>query len=172
MKNKKIYICVTPFFPSKECWRGAYVLDQIKAIKRHSDYEVLVVKCCGIIEKKAPYEIDGVKVYYTPALFTPSYIFSGLFNFLNGKLFLRTLRNLGIVLGEIEVVHSHTAGFACFSAAVKKSNPKIKSLIQYHDRDPYQILYGKFADWKINARFRALNFIKQFLLFCLAYHAI
>lgn len=159
---RSIYICITPFFPSNDNWRGSYILDQVKAIKRNSNYEVIVFRCCGLGSRKEEYEIDGIKVYYTPALFTPSYFFSGLFNSLNGKLFLRTLRNLGIVLGEIEVVHSHTAGFACFSAAVKKSNPKIKSLIQYHDRDPYQILYGKFADWKINARFRAINFIKQF----------
>ena len=44
MKTKKYYICVTPFFPSTDNWRGAYVYDQVKAIMRNSDYEVVVMK--------------------------------------------------------------------------------------------------------------------------------
>ena len=42
--KKNIYLEVTPFFPSPSSWRGAYILDQVKAIQRNSDYEVLVFK--------------------------------------------------------------------------------------------------------------------------------
>ncbi len=162
MNSKKIYLVVTPFFPELNSWRGAYVLDQVKAIQRNSDYDVVVFKCCGLREKKKPYIINGITVRVTPAWFTPSYIFSGLGNGLNGRLFLQTLKHEGIKVKDIAVVHSHTAAYACFSAAVKKSNPNVKSLVQYHDRDPYQILYGKFAGVKLNALFRAWNYMRVF----------
>lgn len=32
--DRKKYIVVTPFFPSPNRWQGAYVLDQVKAIKK------------------------------------------------------------------------------------------------------------------------------------------
>ena len=61
--NKEYYICVTPFFPTPKKWQGAYVLDQVKAIKRNSNYEVLVFKTCTINEKQEDYIIDDIKVH-------------------------------------------------------------------------------------------------------------
>lgn len=43
-KNNSLYLVVTPFFPSPDSWRGAYVYDQVMAIERNSDYKVLVFR--------------------------------------------------------------------------------------------------------------------------------
>ena len=63
MTNKRYYLCVTPFFPTPGNWRGAYVLDQVKAIERCSDYRVLVFVPCGLFEKHSSFTIDGMSVY-------------------------------------------------------------------------------------------------------------
>ena len=49
------YIIITPFFPSPKSWRGAYVLDQVKAIQHNADYEVMVFK-----PGTEDYEIEGI----------------------------------------------------------------------------------------------------------------
>ena len=41
---KKYYIVVTPFFPTQESFRGPFIYDQVKALKKVSDYEVVVFK--------------------------------------------------------------------------------------------------------------------------------
>ena len=44
VQSHKYYICITPFFPLENNWRGAYIFDQVKAIQRNSDYNVVVFK--------------------------------------------------------------------------------------------------------------------------------
>lgn len=62
MSNKYYYLCVTPFFPSPGNWRGAYVLDQVKALQRNLDYDVRVFVGGG--ENDSDYEIDGIMSFY------------------------------------------------------------------------------------------------------------
>lgn len=92
----------------------------------------------------------------------PSYFFNGIGGGFNGKQLIQELHEHGINLKDISVVHCHTASFACFATALKKINPDIKSVLQYHDPDPYQIRNGKLADWKPNAIFRAQKLLSQF----------
>ena len=159
---KPIYLVVTPFFPTPDSFRGPYVLDQVKAIERTGRYRIVVFKPCGLWRRKNPYEYDGISVHYVPSFFTPSYLFNGFGGGLNGRNLIKQLRILGISHSNIAVVHVHTASFACYATALKKANKHIKTVIQYHDPDPYQIRNGKWAQWRPNAMYRAKKLISQF----------
>ncbi len=159
---KQIYICVTPFFPSPGNWRGAYVLDQVKAIQRNSDYEVIVFKPTSLRNKTRCYEVDGIKVHLFPTLNTPSYMFNGLFNGYNGHSFVKAVYSSGIELNRVQYIHTHTGPFAIYGLALRKKAQHIKVFVQHHDLDPYTICNGKLAQWKPNALFRAKNCLRLF----------
>lgn len=160
MTNKQLYICVTPFFPSPESWRGAYVWDQVKAIERNSDYEVIVFKPTNIRDKRKEYEVNGTKVYLYPTLQSPSYLFNGIFNGFNGRSFAKRVKELDIDIDNIKYVHTHTSPFAIYGIALKQIAPQVKVFVQHHDLDPYLIRNGKLARWKTNARYRAKNSLR------------
>lgn len=160
--TKPVYLVVTPFFPSKEAVYGSYVYDQVKAIGRNSDFEVLVFRPSSIGGKQSFYEYDGIKVFLFHSLFMPSYFFNGLTNSYNGHAFLAALEKNGINIDDIAVVHCHTASFACYATAIKKVRHQVKTVLQYHDPDPYQVRNGRFATWKPNATYRAKMLIAQF----------
>ncbi len=148
-------MCVTPFFPAPGSWRGAYVLDQVKAIKRNSDYEVIVFKTCALIDRQSDYIIDGIKVHTIHPLMMPSYILNGLTEGIIARNFVRTLEKLKIDIDRIAFVHCHTASHAAFGFGVKRLNPRVKVLLQLHDLDPLTLRNGKWAGKRWNRRYRA-----------------
>ena len=162
MTKKPIYLVVTPFFPSPERWQGAYVLDQVKAIARTGRYEVVVYVPCRALSRKEPYDYDGVEVSYVPSFFMPSYFFNGFGGGWNGGQLIRELHRRHIDLEDIAVVHCHTASFACYASAIKRKYPKVMTVLQYHDPDPYQVRNGRLAKWKPNAEYRAKMLMEQF----------
>lgn len=162
MSVKNIYICITPFFPSPIHWQGAYILDQVKAIKRNSDFEVVVFKTNPLNSKEEDYDIDGVHVYSIRPLLMPSYILNGLTEGIVGRLFVRKLRQIGIDPMDVAFVHCHTASHAAFGFGVRKVNPNAKVLIQFHDLDPYTLRNGKWADKRWNIRYRAKKSLEAF----------
>lgn len=171
--NKALYyICVTPFFPSPTSWRGAYVLDQVKAIRRNSGYEVIVFKTCGLGDRQSDYIIDGITVYTIHPLLMPSYVLNGLTEGIVGCNFVRTLNKLGIDTGRVAFVHCHTASHAAFGFGVKRVNPEAKVLLQFHDLDPLTLRNGKWADKRWNRRYRARKSISALnradLLVCIS----
>lgn len=161
-ENKKFYICVTPFFPSPTHWQGAYVLDQVKAIKRLSDYNVVVIKTLTFGEEQPDYVIDGIKVHTIKPLLMPSYILNGLTEKIVGRLFVRSLQHMGINTKDVAVVHCHTANHAAFGFGVKGRNKKTKVLVQFHDLDPYCLRNGKWANKRWNVRYRARKSLEAF----------
>lgn len=160
--KKPIYIVVTPFFPSPSRWQGAFVLEQVKAIKRTGLYKVVVFKSCAIGRQEPSYQYDGIDVNFVPSFFTPSYLFNGFLGGLNGHNLIKRLKRMGFLLDDIAVVHVHTASYVCFATALKSANCNIKTVLQYHDPDPYQIRLGKWANWRPNALYRAKKLISQF----------
>lgn len=160
--TKPIYLVVTPFFPSPSRWQGAYVLDQVKAIERTEKYRVIVFKPCGLFQHSQSYIYAGVEVNHIPSLFMPSYLFNGFGGELNGRNLIKELRKKRIPLEDIAVIHVHTAAFAGYATALKRVNGRIKSVMQYHDPDPYQIRLGKLARWKPNTLYRARKLMGQF----------
>ena len=121
MKNKYYYLCVTPFFPSPGNWRGAYVLDQVKAIQRNSDYDVRVFVGGG--NDASDYEIDGITVYRYKTRELPSNLLNGFFNAYNSRSFVKRVLALGINPMEVAFVHCHVSMRAACGLALKKLNP-------------------------------------------------
>ena len=103
MSLQKYYLCVTPFFPSPDNWRGAYVFDQVKAIQRNSDYEVRVFVGGG--NDNSYFEIDGISVYGYKTRELPSNVFNGIFNGYNAKSFVKRVLSLGINPMDVAFVH-------------------------------------------------------------------
>ena len=153
--NVKYYICVTPFFPSPSSWRGAYVLDQVKAIQRNSDYEVMVFK-----PGTEDYEVEGIRVYGFKAHQTRSFLFEGVFDSINARHFLKRVKELDININAIKFVHCHTGHYSAYGLALKELNKKIKVLTQYHDLDPFTVRNGLFSTNPINSNFRARSAMK------------
>ena len=162
MNSRKYYLCVTPFFPTPNSFRGPFVYDQVKALKTVSDYEVVVFKPTSLKNKAMSYEYDGIKVFLFPTAQTPSYLFNGLFNGYNAKSFAKTVLSIGINPKEVVAVHCHTSTFGACGLELKKYNPDIKVLLQHHDKDPFTILNGKLAGWRLNSRYRAKKNIEIF----------
>ena len=158
----KYYLCVTPFFPSPNRWQGAYILDQVKAIARQCDYEVVVFATHPLNEKEEDYVRDGIQVYSIRPLLMPSYILNGLTEGIVGRLFVWKLRQVGINPQDVAFVHCHTASHAAFGFGVRKVNPNAKVLIQFHDLDPYTLRNGKWAEKRWNVRYRARKSLSAF----------
>lgn len=172
MSNKPIYICVTPFFPTPSAWQGAYVLDQVKAIQRNSEYEVVVFRTLPLGSKPYTYEVDGVTVHAIAPLLMPSYILNGATEGIVGHMFVRTLKRMGIDPMRVAYVHCHTTSHSAFGFGVKRVNPNAKVLVQFHDLDPLTLRNGKWADKRWNRRYRARKSISALnradLLICIS----
>lgn len=152
--TRPIYIVVTPFFPSHGNWRGAYILDQVKAIKRNSDFEVVVFKTHTLKERESDYEIDGIKVHCITPLLMPSYIFNGATEGLVGHFFVRKLRRLRIDPMQVKFIHCHTLNHAAFGFGVRSINPDAKVILQFHDLDPLTLRNGTAPTWAPNLRYK------------------
>lgn len=155
MANIKYYICVTPFFPSPNRWQGAYVLDQVKSIKRQSDFNVVVFRTCTFSEKPRDYEIDGILVREFQPWLMPSYILNGLTSEYVSKQFLHVLEKKGIDPKQVAYIHCHTMNHISFGLGVRSVNPKAKVLVQFHDLDPLTLRNGKWAEKGWNRKYRA-----------------
>lgn len=156
------YICVTPFFPTPDSFRGPFIYDQVKAIQKTGKYEVMVFRPTSLRDKRDSYEYEGIKVHLFPSIGMPSYFFNGLTNGFNCRMFLKCLDKFGIDINQVAVVHGHTSSFAAYGVALKKLNPRILALVQHHDRDPYTIRNGHLAKMKLNAHYRAKTNVKLF----------
>lgn len=144
--DKTIYFVVTPFFPTPTSWRGPFCYDFVKALQRTGKYRVLVFK----EGDGSDYEIGGVKVYTFKAKRLPSNIFPFLFKRYNQRSFLRKVNE---VLSSyyplttnhydsITVVHAHTANYGIYALAMKKANPKCKTLLHHHDPQSFGLNAG------------------------------
>ncbi|WP_040281403.1 glycosyltransferase [Psychroserpens damuponensis] len=136
------YLVITPFFPSKDNFRGPYVLDQVKAIEAVSDYQVTVLKPKSLFSKQKDYEFEGVKVYYFKRVVLPSNILSGLFNGLSKLFFLKKLKSISLDCDNITVAHTHVTENGFYANILKTKNPKIKTVLQHHGFDVLSLENG------------------------------
>lgn len=148
------------------------MFDQVKAIMRNSDFEVIVFKTNPLNCKEEDYEIDGVKVKVIRPLLMPSYILNGATENVVGRMFLRTLRKYGIAAQRIRYVHCHTTSHSAFGFGVKSVNPDAKVIVQFHDPDPFTLRNGRWADKRWNRRYRAKKALSSLnradLLLCIS----
>ena len=154
MPKNKYYLCITPFFPTPNSWRGEYVLDQVKSILRNSDYEVCVF--IGGNKNDSDYEIEGIKVYRYKTRELPSNLLNGFFNGYNAQSFVKKVLQIGINPQDVAFVHCHVSMSAACGLALKKLNPNIKVLLQHHDLDPFNLRSGTLLrNNRFNIRYRA-----------------
>lgn len=160
--KKPYYLVITSFFPTPASWRGPYVYDQVRALMADGRYEVVVLKPITLWSNEVDYEIGGVRVHYFGMLPMPSYFLDGLTDWVGAAGFLRRVKDLGIALGDIAVIHAHTVNAAAYALAAKTYNQSIQVVMQHHGLDPFMVLNGRLADWRVNARFRARHSIRVF----------
>lgn len=149
MKEKPIYICITPFFPSPDNWRGAYVLDQVKAIYATGIYEVLVIKVAAAWTRMQTYYIEGIKVITCSDYNLPSYMFPNrLTDWLSGLSLEYCLLKNGVDFSRVRVCHCHVASNAHYALTLKKKCKKSIAIVQHHGFDVFGYSDGKFAKYK------------------------
>ena len=150
---RKVYLIVTPFFPEPGNFRGPYVLDQVKALQRVSDYRVVVIKPYPFWKKSTDYEIDGIKVYRCPSWSLPSNLWQNkLSDYLASKSLKAKLDEVGVNIKDVAVCHTHVASLGFYALSIKKSNPACLSVVQHHGFDVFGVTDGKFANYKWHER--------------------
>ena len=149
MSQNKIYLVVTPFFPEPDDFHGPYVLDQVKALMRVSDYEVVVVKPYAFWKRANDYVIDGVKVLRCPLWSLPSNMMpNGLSDALSVQTLKRKLKHDGVALQDIAICHSHVASMGFYSVALQKSIKGCKGVVQHHGFDVMGISDGVLSNMR------------------------
>lgn len=144
---KKIYLEITPFFPSKDSFRGPFVLDQVKAIQKVGNYEVTVLKPKPLFSKLQDYQFEGVTVHYFKRVVLPSNILPGLFKGLSTYFFFKKLKQLNLDAKRIEVAHAHVTANGFYANLLKVKNPNIKTVLQHHGFDVLSLENGKLKNW-------------------------
>lgn len=163
MSKNKIYIEITPFFPTKESFRGPYIYDQVRALQQADRFsEVRVLRPASIFCKESHYEYNGVRVFYFPCLESPSYLLNGILDPINKWLFRQWWKSSGWKASDVEIVHAHVSTLAIYPLVMQEMNKAICTIVQHHDLDPYTIRNGRWADKKWNILFRATRNIKLF----------
>ncbi len=164
--NKKIYLEITPFFPTVESFRGPYVYDQVKAIQNNSNYEVIVIKMVSLYEKAIDqeYTYQGIKVYNFKVYDLPSSVLPGLFQAYNLHRLKQFIKNIAkIDMNNVELIHSHVT-YPAGALAVELGNEfGIKSFVQHHGLDVMQLGNGRLLKGKLkelNNRYIKIRFLK------------
>lgn len=150
---KSIYLVITPFFPSITSFRGPFVLDQVKAIEKGNQFEVLLFKPKSLFSRVKDYEYEGIKVNYFINFTLPFALLPGLFDWLTVFFFFFKAKKMAINFENISVVHSHVIGNAFLANAIKKKNRKVKTVLQHHGLDVFGLTNGWFSRFKLHKKF-------------------
>ncbi len=149
----RYYICITPFFPSSDSFRGPFIFDQVKAIERNSDFKVIVLKPCPFYHKETDYEFEGVKVYRFTDYNLPSNLWPNTLTDAGSvHSMFRKLAAIGVDIDDIAVAHGHVTRFGVWLNALKRRNPHIKSVLQHHGFDVMTLTDGRLADFQFHKR--------------------
>lgn len=149
----RYYICITPFFPTKESFVGPYVLDQVKAIMRNSNLDVIVFKPAPFYKKAEDYEYDGVKVYRFKNYVFPSNLWpNSVSDRLSVRALMHKLKEINVDLKQVVACHCHVASLGMFANALKRINPKIISIVQHHGFDVFSVTDGRLANYDFHKK--------------------
>ena len=144
MKQRPVYLVITPYFPSPSLWRCAFVYDQVRALQKvGTRYDVRVVNT----EVAEDYTYGGVQVIACPRLRRGAGLWPWYYEQRNGRKLLRTLEAHQIDVQTIAVVHTHQIQTVCFANFLKRVNPALMAMAQFHDADPYAMLICARGDW-------------------------
>lgn len=140
MQTRPIYLIVTPFFPFKDDWRGAYVEDFAKAMARTGDWDVrvMLLDYRGTIED---FEVDGIKVMALPFKRLPGMCWPMFYAKANRRAFAQVLKRHGIDKQDIGILHTHTAICTIYAPELDCA-----SLEHHHDCESFGLHLG-WLNW-------------------------
>lgn len=153
--KKKIYLVITPFFPEPEIWRGSYVLDQVKAIMRNSDFEVIIMKPYSFYRKREyDYIIEDIKVFKFKDYTLPSSIYYNTFSdWLSARSLINRLKSIGIEFDNIAICHAHVNELGKYALTIKSINPNVKTIVQHHGFDVFSESLGILAKYQWHKKY-------------------
>jgi len=137
MDNKKTYLVITPFFPSKNSFVGSYIFDQINEIRNQSDFNIKVVKVVSAFSVEKDYKFEGFEIIIFRVIDLPFFIFPGIYNELNVVRFSSFLKKKKIK--NITISHAHVS----YPASYLQNSLDCKKIIQHHGLDALQLLNGR-----------------------------
>ena len=156
MRKKKIFLVITPFFPSNNSFVGSYVLDQVNEIRNQTNFNIEVIKVVSIFSSEKDYEFKGFRVHIFKLFDIPFFIFPGIFNRLNKVRFKNFLNEKNIE--KIQYSHAHVS----YPAAYLVEDLNCKKMVQHHGLDVLQLLNGRNnLIKKIQYNYLIRNTIKQ-----------
>lgn len=137
MDNKKTYLVITPFFPSKNSFVGSYIFDQINEIRNQSDFNIKVIKLVSAFSVEKDYKFEGFEIMIFRVMDLPWFISPGIFNELNTNRFKSFLKNKKI--NDIIISHAHVS----YPASYLQNILDCKKIVQHHGLDVLQLLNGR-----------------------------
>ena len=137
MDNKKTYLVITPFFPSKNSFVGSYIFDQINEIRNQSDFNIKVIKVVSAFSVEKDYKFEGFEIMIFRVMDLPCFISPGIFNELNTNRFKSFLKNKKI--NDIIISHAHVS----YPASYLQNILDCKKIVQHHGLDVLQLLNGR-----------------------------
>ena len=137
MDNKKTYLVITPFFPSKNSFVGSYIFDQINEIRNQSDFNIKVIKLVSAFSVEKDYKFEGFEIMIFRVMDLPFFISPGIFNELNTNRFKSFLKNKKI--NDIIISHAHVS----YPASYLQNILDCKKIVQHHGLDVLQLLNGR-----------------------------
>mgnify|MGYP001159807588 CR=1 FL=1 len=133
------YIVITPFFPSSNSFRGTYLLDQVKAIKSNSNYNLLVIILSPFLAKsEGEYFIEGVHCKTFKIIDFPSFILPSFFNKINIKRFQKFLKKNYIKVNSKSIIHGHINYPSLNFLDFFSRKFSCKTILQHHGLDILQ----------------------------------
>ena len=156
MENKKTYIIITPFFPSKNSFVGSYIFDQVNELRNQTNFNIEIVKMISIFSYEKDYKFKGFSVHVFKTIDFPYFIFPGVFNQINKKRFFKLLKKNKIE--NIKYSHSHVS----YPSAYMVEDLVCKKIVQHHGLDVLQLTNGRNKFMRnIQKRFLIRNTIKH-----------
>lgn len=137
MDNKKTYLVITPFFPSKNSFVGSYIFDQINEIRNQSDFNIKVIKLVSAFSVEKDYKFEGFEIMIFRVMDLPWFISPGIFNELNTNRFKSFLKNKKI--NDVIISHAHVS----YPASYLQNILDCKKIVQHHGLDVLQLLNGR-----------------------------
>ena len=137
MENKKTYIIITPFFPSKNSFVGSYIFDQLNELRNQTNFNIEIIKAVSIFSSEQDYEFKGFNVCIFKTIDFPYFIFPAVFSQINKKRFFKLLKKNKIK--NIKYSHSHVS----YPSAYLVEDLVCKKIVQHHGLDVLQLLNGR-----------------------------
>lgn len=154
---KKKYIVISSLFPSEESFRGPFIYDQVKAIKKTGKYDIIVLHPKINFSSEKDYSFKDIKVFKFRLITLPSYILPSLFTAFSNFFLLKKIKSLGIKLDDIEIAHGHDTSIGFLLNHLKKKNSNIKTILHHHGFDVLNLNIGILSRFKFNQ-----NYLKNY----------